>query len=110
MDKTQTATIQMPVNRLSQSSLLQLLRNPLIFKMKHILGVYDGKMGVSGMVGRAGHESLKVYYGGNKDIALPIDRNEARTLAIDYGMDYLNKFDDHYIDYGKTGSREAMSG
>lgn len=109
MDNKQDAkTVQMPVEKLSYSGLTQLLRNPIIFKLKQILGVYDGKMGMSGMVGRAAHEALKVYYGGNKDIATPANKDEARALALDVGMKYLEDFSDVYIDYGKTGSREAM--
>lgn len=107
-NKQEGATRQMPVDKLSYSSMTQLLRNPLIFKLKYILGVYDGKVGMNGMVGRAGHEALKVYYGGNKDIATPANRDEARALAIDFGMQYLTDYSDVYIEYGKTGSREAM--
>lgn len=100
--------ITMPINKLSYSGLTQLLRNPLIFKLKHILGVYDGKVGMSGMVGRAGHEALKLYYGGNKDFAISADPKEARAECVAYGLDYLDKYSDIYIDYGKTGSREKM--
>lgn len=98
----------MPINKLSYSALTQLLRNPLIFKLKYILNVYDGKMGVGGMVGKAGHEALKVYYGGHPDIKRPDNKDEARELAIDTGMAYLNDYSDNYINYGKTGSRESM--
>jgi len=98
----------MPVDRLSYSSLTQLLRNPLIFKLKHVLGVYNSKTGISGMIGRAGHEALKVYYGGHPDISTPMNSDEARELAIDHGMKYLNEFPDMGIRYGKTGSRESM--
>jgi hypothetical protein len=109
MDQKQdTKTVQMPVDKMSYSGLTQLLRNPIIYKLKYILGVYDRPTGVSGMVGRAGHEALKVYYGGNKDIATPADRNEARELAIDFGMQYLVDYPDANIEYGKTGSREGM--
>jgi DNA translocase FtsK/SpoIIIE-like protein len=108
MEETSERTVQMPVDKLSYSGMTQLLRDPLIFKVKYILGVFDTKMGQSGMVGRAGHEALKAYYGGNKDIAMPTDPAEAQAMAIDIGMQYLVDFDDAYIDYGKTGSRESM--
>lgn len=98
----------MPIGSLSYSALTQLLRNPLIFKMKYILGVYDAKMSVSGMIGRAGHEALKTYYGGNPDIPIPNDRTEAIALAKETGLRYLDEFSDAYIEYGKTGSRESM--
>lgn len=96
--------VTLPINVLSYSSLMQLLGNPLIFKYKHILNVYDSKMSVSGMIGRAGHEALKTYYGGNMDVPMMGDRG----LAIDTGLKYLETFGDAGIDYGKTGSREKM--
>lgn len=94
----------MPVSKMSYSALTQLLRNPLIFKLKHILNVYDGKMGMSGMIGRSCHEALKAYYGGHPDLPIRATREE----AIEMGLNYLQDFSDAYIDYGKTGSREAM--
>jgi hypothetical protein len=106
--RTETATVRMPVDKMSYSGLTQLLRNPIIYKLKYILGVYDRPTGVSGMVGRAGHEALKLYYGGNKDIPVPANRDEAREMAIDFGMEYLVNYPDEQIEYGKTGNREAM--
>lgn len=101
--------IQMPVGSLSYSALTQLLRNPLIFKLKYIFGVYDGKTSVSGMIGRAGHEALKTYYGGNPDVPAVIgDDNKRQWVARDIGLKYLETFPDSAIEYGKTGSREEM--
>lgn len=107
-EATSEKTIQLPVDKMHYSMLTQLLRNPLIFKLKYILGVYDGKVGMSGMIGRAAHEALKVYYGGSPDIPTPEDRVEARALGIDTGLQYLNDYSDIYINYGKAGSREKM--
>lgn len=98
----------MPISYLNYSSLTQLLRNPLIFKMRDILGVYDGKMSVSGMIGKAGHKALQVYYGGDPNIAVPTDRTEARGMAVAEGLRFLDMYSDDFINYGKTGSREAM--
>lgn len=101
-------TIQMPVNRLSYSTLTQLCRNPIIFKLKSILGVYSGKRGVAGMIGGAAHEALKFYYGGNEDYPVPIDRDEARAECIEFGLKFLEQYDDRDIRFGKTGTREKM--
>ena len=106
--KKEQAKVSMPIDKLSYSGLTQLLRNPLIFKLKQILGVYDSKVGISAMVGRAGHEALKYYYGGIKDRAVSADKEERRHEATDFGMEYLTKIDDFYIKYGKTGTREKM--
>ena len=100
--------VALPIDKLSYSGLTQLLRNPLIFKLKQILGIYDSKVGMSAMIGRAGHEALKYYYGGVKDQAVSADPEVRRHEATDYGMEYLTKFDDFYIKYGKKGTREDM--
>lgn len=104
----QTKMVHLPIDKLSYSGLTQLLRNPLIFKLKQILGVYNGKSGVSAMIGRAAHEALKAYYGGNKDVAISKDPTLARGESIDIGLKYLTNYADEYIRYGKTGSREDM--
>jgi hypothetical protein len=101
-------TIQMPVSKLSYSSLTQLLRNPIIFKMKEILNIYDTPISMSGMIGRAGHEALKMYY----DLLIHADKSFSRVdaigVALDTGLKYLAEYSDNYINYGKGGSREAM--
>ena len=105
-DTLKETKIQMPVDSLSYSGMTQLLRNPLIYKLKFILGVYDGKIGVSGMIGKAGHETLKAYYAWE---GLKTDWPvKARDDARDAGMKYLTSFSDSGIKYGKTGNREAM--
>lgn len=98
----------MPVSKMHYSMLTQLLRNPLIFKLKYILGVYEGKMGISGLVGQAGHMALQVYYGGNVEVPVPGDHDEAMFIAIDHGAKFLENYNDNYIEFGKTGSREEM--
>lgn len=89
----------LPINRFSYSSFTQLLRNPLIFKMKHILNIYDTPSGMSSMIGKACHKALEYRY---SDMEQPIDE------VIKVGMDFLTETSDAYIDYKKTGSREDM--
>lgn len=100
----------MPIDHLSYAAFTQLLRNPLIFKLKYVLGVYDGKRGVSNMVGSAGHEALRYYYGGDPDRPVFGDRAQMIGDAIEVGMKFLSEYHDSYINYGKTGSREQMLG
>lgn len=102
--------VQMPIDRLHYSAMTQLLRNPLIFKLKYILGIYDGMIGMAGMIGRAGHTALKAYYGGDPDHPLSAigDKIEERAQAIDLGLAYIDEFSDSYVNYGKTGSKEQV--
>lgn len=97
-----------PIDSLSYSALTQLLRNPLIFKMKYILGVYDQKMSVSGLIGKAGHLALQTYYGGNVEVDLPKDKASKIGISRDIGLKMLDEYDDSYIKFGKTGNREQL--
>lgn len=90
----------MPINHLSYSGLTQLLRNPIIFKMKYILGVYDTQSGMSAMIGKAGHKALEYYYQNKMQIS--------PSEAIQFGLEYLVNTSDAYISYGKTQSREDL--
>ena len=98
----------MPVSKLSYSALTMLLRNPILFKLNYILGVYSPKMSVSAMVGKGSHIALKTYYGGNADVPIGPKTPNAQGIARDEGMKYIDQFDDAAINYGKTGSREGM--
>lgn len=101
-------TVTFPVDTLSYSGLTQLLRNPLMFKLKQVLGIYDERSSVSRMIGNAGHEALRFYYGGDPDRPVPANRAEAIAEAKATGLKYIADYPDGYIDYGKTGSREKI--
>lgn len=81
----------------SYSSMTALLRNPLAFKKKYILKIYDDISSPSAVVGSACHKALESYYNGK-------DTHE----AIGVGLDYINNLSDTGINYGKTGSREKI--
>lgn len=90
----------LPIDHWSHSSLGLLLRNPLAFKKKYILKIYESIMSPSGVVGQAAHKAVETYLkGGRKDV----------TGAIDAGQKYLDQVSDMGIDYGKTGNREKMN-
>lgn len=78
----------------SYSSMTTLLRNPLAFKKKYILKVYDDLDSPSSIVGKASHKALEAYYNGREI-----------HEAIEVGLDLINNTSDSGIDYGKTGSR-----
>lgn len=82
----------------SYSSMSALLSNPLNFKKKYILKVYDDPMSPSGVVGTACHKVAEAYFGNGKE----------QDEAIQAGYDYIASVSDSEIDYGKTGSRENI--
>lgn len=81
----------------SYSSMTQLMRNPLAFKKKYVLKVYDDQANPSGVVGSACHKALESYYGGKE-----------QHEAIEEGLRYIDNISDSEINYGKTGSRENI--
>lgn len=95
------------VDRLNHSSALRLLRNPLIFKMKDILNYYDYPMSMNMAVGSACHKAIETQEGGNPEVPVPNDRDKAREIGIETGLQWL-KDRASTVEYGKTGSPEKM--
>jgi len=88
-----------PIDHMSHSSLGLLCRNPLAWKKKYMLKIYESTMSPSGVVGQACHKALEVYLKGEcSDV----------NGAIDEGMKAIDSYSDVAIDFGKTGSREKM--
>lgn len=81
----------------SYSSMGTFLRNPLAFKKRYILKVYDDIASPTGVVGKAAHKALETYFNGAE-----IDE------AIKMGLDMIQQTSDSGINYGKTGSRQKM--
>lgn len=86
-----------PIDYWSYSALTKFLANPIAFKKRYILKIYDTQVGISGLVGQAGHEALKYFYQGVE-----------ASKAIEHGLDYIHQKPDSEIDFGKTGTREQV--
>ena len=82
----------------SYSSLTLFLRNRLAFKKTYILKQYDNQNSSAAIIGRAGHKALEHYLKMGNDV----------HAAIEAGHRYIASVSDIEIDYGKTGSREAI--
>jgi len=74
-----------------------------MFKVSYINGdSIDTTTKASSVLGKALHEALRVYFGGNPDIPTPADDGEAIKLAHDEGLKYLNAYSDGMIDWSST--------
>jgi len=91
------AKIETRIVHWSYSSMSLFLRNPLAFKKKYILKIYDDIMSPAGVVGTAGHRALESFLNG-----------KTHDEAKEDGLAYINNISDKGIDYGKTGSREQI--
>jgi hypothetical protein len=85
------------VDQFSYSAMNQLMSNPLAFKKKYILRIFDDLSSPSGVVGKAGHKALEAYFKGKE-----------QHEAIEVGLEYINNLSDSGIKYGKTGSRDKI--
>lgn len=81
----------------SYSAMCSLLGNPLAFKQKYVLKIYDGLTSPTALVGTAAHKALEMYFKG-----MPID------AAVLEGQTIIDQMSDMGIDYGKTGTREKI--
>lgn len=108
MSKAKAKEVVYPIQHWSMSSMLDFLDNPLMFKKKWILRIFGDESGVSATIGKAGHKALETIFGGNELMPVSNDLDEAIPVGIQTGLEYLDKIQDHYIDYKKTGTREKM--
>ena len=99
MTETIATNGQPPVDHLSHSSMGMLLRNPLAFKKKYILKIYDSIISPSSAVGQACHKAIELYLKGECS-GIPD--------AIHQGSVFLQNMGHMNIDFGKTGSLEKM--
>lgn len=90
-----------PISHLSASSMVKFSTNPLLWKIQYINGDrFDTTMYVSGVIGRAFHYAMEIYYGGGE--VKPVNEEEAIKMALSSGMDFLEKYPDGFTRYSTT--------
>lgn len=82
---------------------MSLMRNPLAFKKRYILKIYDDNYSPSAIVGQGCHKAAEVYLR-----ALMMKSPVSVDQAVAEGLKLIEGTSDTAIDYGKTGSREKM--
>lgn len=91
-----------PVTHYSASSMIKFSSNPLLFKIQHInRDRFDTTLNVSAVIGSAFHQAMEVYYGGS-DTLIPASERQAIEYGLKSGMDFLEKYNDGFINFSKT--------
>lgn len=86
----------------SQSSMVKFMSNAFMFKIFYILKLQiDTTNGISGVIGTAFHKAMEVYYGGS-DTLIVSNESEAIEYGLRVGMEFLEAYNDGYIEYSKT--------
>lgn len=76
--------------------------NPILFKIKYInRDVFDTTTGISGVLGKAFHLAMQVYFGGTDTVAITSEA-EAIEYGLKAGTEYLETYNDGFIEYTKT--------
>lgn len=76
--------------------------NPILFKIEQINGDrFDTTTGASGVLGKAVHKALEVYYVGS-DVLIPTNEAEAIEYGLKAGMELLENYNDGFITFSKT--------
>ena len=91
-----------PLAHYSASSMIKFTSNPILFKIEQInKDRFDTSMGISGVIGQSFHKAMEVYYGGNDEVAITSEQ-EAIEMGLKVGMDFLEKYNDGFIQFSTT--------
>lgn len=97
VNKVSTEEHKTVVPHLSYSGLCLFSENPVMFKIRHVNGDYiDSTMSVSGVIGQAFHHAMEYYWSCEQDDA------EAMRQGLEAGMEFLENYNDGFIDWNKT--------
>lgn len=83
--------------------------NPLLFKIQYInKDRFETTTGTSGVIGSAFHHAMEVYCGGS-DTLRPSNEAEAIEFGLKSGMDFIEKYNDGFIDFSdKVPNKQKM--
>ncbi len=91
-----------PLDHYSASSMVKFSSNPILFKIEQInRDRFDTATGASGVLGKAVHKALEVYYVGS-DTLIPTNESEAIQYGLRAGMELLEGYNDGFINFSKT--------
>lgn len=88
-----------PVDHYTASSMRLFTTNPILFKIEYMNGDrFDTAQNISGVLGKAFHTAMEVYYGGSDEL---IVTNEAEAIeyGLKAGMEFLELYPDGFIKY-----------
>lgn len=88
-----------PLAHYSYSSMVKFSTNPVMFKIQYLnLDRIETTISIAGVIGNAFHNAMEVYYGGS-DTLLPSNEAEAIEYGLKTGMDFLEKYNDGFIEF-----------
>jgi len=100
--KKESSTNGFPVEHISASFMISIATNPILAKIRYInKDIFDSAMGISGVLGKSFHTAMSVYYGGS-DVLIPTNEAEAIEYGLKAGMEYLQNYNDGFINFSKT--------
>jgi len=100
--KKPKVTAEFPVDHFSASSMILFSTNPILYKIRYInRDVFNTTMGISGVLGRAFHNAMEVYYGGS-DTIIVSNESEAIEAGLKVGAEYISTYNDGFIEYSAT--------
>lgn len=90
-----------PVAHYSYSSMVEFTSNPILFKIKYVnRDRFETTSNVSGVIGKAFHKAMEVYFRGVPEM-VPVDEPQAIEFGLKTGMDYLEKYNDGFIEFSE---------
>lgn len=98
-----------PVDHLSSSSLAKFGSNPVMFKINEIQGEYiETLSSAKSVLGKAFHKAMEAYRFGTETKPVSTE-GEALELGLKVGMEYLECYNDGFIEYNtKIQNKEKL--
>lgn len=91
-----------PVTHYSKSSMVLFTSNPIMFMIKYVnRDVIDTTTSIRAVLGQAFHKAMEVYQAGS-DTLIPTNEAEAIEYGLKAGMEFLERYNDGFIDFNTT--------
>jgi len=100
--KRESSTNEYGLKHLSYSALVAFGTNPIMFKIRYKNGdTIDTLQNISGVVGKAFHLAMQVYFGGHDEYVIS-NESEAIQMGMQAGVEYIEAYNDGWIDFSST--------
>lgn len=91
-----------PLKNISYSKMVKFSTNPIMFKINYLNGdTIESTTGITGVIGKAFHIALQIYYGGS-DTQILTSEAEGIQYGLQAGTEFLENYNEGFIRFSTT--------